>query len=787
METLWIDARCAWRRLGTAPAASIAVIGVLGLAIGITTAMFTIVDALFLRPVPFEDPAQLAIVRMRGPMGGPLGVPPAVFQAWQRSSAFERVAAARPRSALVATDAGTLKRPMALVTPDIFTVLGGVRAVRGRLFGATDVQGGVGDHVLISEDLWRTSFQYDPAIAGRATLVDGRPVTIVGVVPSDFRFPEWNTALWRASGFDAAQTPADAPIVYARLAAHVPRADALRTATTEARDAAPAYAQQWAEAVPLVAPDKAYRRAVPLFAGGVVLIFLELCTTASSLLLIGLAARRREIETRLALGAPRRRLIRQALFEGGIACAGGVVAGVGIAWLLVAAARLVVPRTILVHTLNALNVDVRALVAASLAAAAALMCACLVPAIVGTRVEARDVSQLSSRGHSETRGARAVRRGLLVGQVAAACTLLLGSILLVRSFVNLATVDRGLDSSGVLIATIVFPQKQFASPEARRAAAVDMVTQARRVPGIQQTSWSYGVPPAGGVKPSGGWTPDRPGAQPLHMEVSLFSIDEEFLALYELPLLQGRALANADPPGSVLVSERFARALWPSESAVGRSFALDDRRRFHVVGVVRDIRHPSLDKALDVPQMYEAYRDLGVLAFLNLRCDVRCPDPTLIQQRLGTSGATIEDVKPLEDKYNAQVAGPRAAAVLALIFAVTALVASAAGIFSLLSHSVARRRREFGIRVALGAPAAAVRSLVWREALSVILPGLAIGTLAGLWLARLLSASLFGIAGTDVVSWAVVIGLLAVAMIAASWRPTRMALRTAPTVLLRAE
>jgi len=204
-ESMWVDWRCALRRLGNVRSGAVGVVAVLGLAIGIVTAMFAILDALFWRPVPFAAPDQLAIVHMRGRVGGLRAVPPAVFSAWRRSPAFEQVEAARSETAFVATDEGLIKRATAFVTPGVFDLLGGVRPVRGRLFEASAARAGADDQVLISEDLWRGFFRGDPAIMGRVVAIDKRPATVIGILPSAFHFPDWNTAIWRVSDCEATQ------------------------------------------------------------------------------------------------------------------------------------------------------------------------------------------------------------------------------------------------------------------------------------------------------------------------------------------------------------------------------------------------------------------------------------------------------------------------------------------------------------------------------------------------------------------------------------------------------
>jgi len=288
LDSVWHDARHAVRRLRRRPSGLLAVVGILGLAIGITAAMFTLIDALLIRPVPFKASDQLARVRMGGEHGGIETIPASVLGAWRRSKAFAGVEAARSGTAVIVTDQGTVKRGIAQVTPGMFDLLGGVRPVGGRLFDATEGWlHGTDDRVLVSEDVWRGSYHSDPALIGRTISIDGRRSVVIGILPSEFRFPTWNTVIWRPANFESAQPTAsdDDPFVYVRFTPRVPEADALRIATIAAKEAAPKYAAQWAQAVPLAALDVDAKRAVPFLIGGVVILFLVLCANATHTLL----------------------------------------------------------------------------------------------------------------------------------------------------------------------------------------------------------------------------------------------------------------------------------------------------------------------------------------------------------------------------------------------------------------------------------------------------------------------------------------------------------------------
>ena len=683
---------------------------------------------------------------------------------------------------------------IASVTPGIFNLLGGVRPIRGRLFDASDVRNGIDDRVLLSEDLWKRLYHADPTIIGRTVSIDRKPLVVVGILPSEFRFPSWNTAIWRAIGFDA--LPASAanrrPITYVRFASNFPRPDALRIATEAARAADRTTAKLWTRVQPLAGRflDPYYQRAVPLLAGGVVLVFLVLCANVSSLLLARLTARQREFSMRSALGASRGRLIRQAFAESCVLGALGIVAGIAVGWTLVSLSRAFLPEAFLLQTLNPLNIDRRALAVTSVAGVVATLVAGLLPAWIGTRLDPDRSLRVAERGGTETRGARAATHALLIGEIALACTLLVAATLLVRSFINLANAERGLDTKGVLVATIEFSTPGLRDQRSREAAARSIEEQIGHLPGVRHVAWSYGVPPDGGAISFGNWRSDAPGTAVVDMTVDRYSVGPEFFGLYGIPLLRGRTFEPADQQGAVVVGERLARALWPGLDPIGRSFSFEaEKEPFHVIGLVREIHHPSLEASLDRPEFYEPFAGVGSYAMMSIRCSPACPNAALVRQRiLATHPAVrVVDVQALEDVYFEQLARPRAAAALGFAFAGVAVLAAAGGLFSVLSYAVGRRKREFGIRTALGASPSQIRRLVLRDGIIVALTGMAIGTASAWLLARAVATLQYGVTITDPVTWIGVLGLLAFTTVAASWRPARQAMHADPLLLLREE
>ncbi|MBZ5499050.1 MAG: ABC transporter permease [Acidobacteriia bacterium] len=792
IESLCQDVRHAVRTLAAHRSFTLAAVGMLALGIGITTAMFTIVDSLVLRPVPFRDPGQLAHLWMGSDHGGVTLVSPAVVRAWRSSPAFVAVESAVSDTGLLEADNDVVTRGVATVTPGVFKMLGGVTPLRGRLFDPTEGSPGQSDRVLVSETAWRSLFGSDEALVGRPIRLDGERLTVIGILPANFRFPSASTVLWRPTDLGSGRgEPRRASRwnktakAYVRFAPGVPREDALRLATEAARaaDSSTAGLRPWVYQL-VDHLDKYSNRAIPLLAGGVVLVFLVLCANACSLLLARLTARRREFSLRAALGASRARLMRQALVESGVLGVLGMAVGAVIAWALVSVAQALLPAALLQLTLNPPSLDERALGATCIAGFVATLAAGLLPAWLGTKADAGDSLRVVDRSGTEARGARALTRGLLVGEVALACTLLVGATLLTRSFVNLATADRGFDTSGVTTLWLNLGE----TADGREALAQTLKEEFLHMPGVQQAAWSYGIPPEGGIISSGDWISDRPGAAPVNMTVARYIVSPEFFSLYGIPIIRGRTFITSDAPTNVIVSERLGQALWPGADPLGHTLRIE-KVALQVVGIAKEINYPTLDSRDDGPELYQPYKKIGNTAMVSLRCGPSCPQAATIRRRLASTHPTVkvQDAGPLERAYSAQLVRPRAAAALAVTFAAVAVLAAAGGLFSVLSYAVSRRRREFGIRAALGASPNQIRRVVLRDGLLVATTGLAIGSLLAAALARGLASLQYGVTPYDPLSWAIVLGLIALTVLGACWRPARAAARLDPQLLLREE
>jgi len=788
--SMFDDLRHAWRRLRARAGVSALAIGMLALAVGLTTAMFTLLDALLLRPAPFKNPETLVKLAMGNERGSRGTVAPAVLRAWQNANVFDSVNAVSSRTSLLEGGFGLIARESAAVTPGVFDMLG-VRPIRGRVFTTDEGRAGADDLVIISEEVWQAAFGRDPELLGKRIVLDGQSVQVVGIMPAGFRFPAWDTAIWRPVDYQApGPTHADdQPAPYARLSQTIPAADALRVATDLALQADASLKGRWviSSALAGIRIDAYYKRALPILAGGVTLVFLVLCANVGSLLLAQYTTRRREFGVCTALGASRGRLLRQALFENVLLGLAGAAVGVALAWLLVSVSKSALPHAFLLRTLNPMGVDLRALGAATIAGVAATLAAGVLPAWIGTKPDSADSLRLVERTETPSRAARVTTRTLLVCEIALACTLLVGATLLARSFVNLVHADRGLNTHGVTTAWMDLPRGSFPDRPSRLTATNALIEAVTSVPGVAQVALSFGLPPGGGAIHFGDdWFSDIPGQAPLNLVVESYYVGPDFFSLYGIPLLRGRTFQPGDADTEVIVGERFAALMWPGLDPIGRTFRTG-KDPHHVIGLVREINHPSVEPREDRPEYYETFSAGGNYPMLSIRCNGVCPDGAMLRQKIVSSapGTRIVSLGPLDDVYDEQLAPPRAAATLTSAFAIVAMLAAAGGLFSVLSFAVGQRRREFGIRVALGAAPGSIRNLVMGEGLSVAIAGFAIGALAAWALGKALASFEYGIKSSDPLSWALVTGVVALTVAAASGRPARQAMRVNPASLLR--
>ena len=794
------DLRHAFRVLAASPALSVPVVLVLAIGIGATTSVFTVANAVLLRPLPFAEPDRLVLLdEMDVKRGNPsIGMTLPGIRDYQQQAKSLADIGAYFDGGFTLTGGGEPERVNgAWVSWNLFAVLG-VAPELGRHFVPEEDGPGLEDAVLMSHGLWQRRFGGDRSIVGQRIQVSGRSRTVVGIMPPGFRFPE-NGELWAPMSLrpNEAKRTDHFLTAIARLAPGVSREQALSDVSRileGTRQQFPAEAGHLGVTlVPLrdrLAGE--YEPALVRLLGAVLLLLAVTCTTVMNLLLARAAGRRREFAIRAALGANRRRALRQLLTEslvlGLLGAALGLVVGTTVVPALLRAAPLDVPYWIQVTP------DWRVLLFTAAVVLAATVAFGLAPALHASSANLADTLRESSRASSGPRVGR-LRQGLVALQLALSVVLLVGAGLMVRSQVNLGRVDLGFRAEDTLSFWLALPPAQYPEPRQRAAFYASLLDELRSAPGVDRVSAVSELP-----LERGGWwraigvegTDTAPlAALPDALNVV---VTPGYFQTLGIPLEGGRDFDASDGPDrpAVIVSRSLGERLWPGQDPVGRRLRVDP---FHptepwrvVTGVVSDVRaqgpRAPAPITLYVPHTYESLtamtvvmRSPGRMATLpgTARAVVARLDP-----RLPLSG--VHPVQRLVDQSQWHF---RLYTQLFVAFALIALVLAALGLAGVMSHLVVERRQEIGVRLALGAsPSDAFRLILYRV-LALVGAGLAVGVLGAAILSRALGSLLYGVPPRDLVTLVAVLGTLAVVAVLAGAIPARQAARVSPMTALR--
>ena len=799
------DVRHAVRLLRRAPAFTVVAVLTLTLGIGATTAIFSIVNGVLLRPLPFAEPERVVKVWETSPRGEQRNVvSPANYLDWSaRARSLDVLGAYRlPDGRTLVGDGEPVQVMTTDLTPSVLRVLGR-SPVLGRALVDDDMKDG--RVVLVSDRFWRTRLGAREDVIGRPLVLDDVTYTVVGVMPADFVFPSAASDVWRAlpsAEIDPTERRSHNWLVIGRVARGATIARVQSEMSTIAAGIArehPESMQGWGVNVvayheDVVAP---VRPLLFVLLGGAVVVLLVACANLANLLLARALAREREMAVRQALGAGRGRLVRQLLTESLVLATVGSAAGLLLAPPLLRGLLRFAPADL--PRLEAVGVHAPVFVFAGAITIACTLLFGLVPAL---RVAGTDLQSTLRASHDRAGGVRHARlRGaLLVGEVALSLVLLVAAGLLVRSAQRLANVDLGYRSSGVAVVQLDLPRARYAGTERHVAFFSTLEQRLRTVPGVAAVGATT-EPPASGFNMTFSFAIEgRPAPNPSGREDPQPTrvVTPEYFRTMEVPLRRGRAFTDADradTPPVVIIDEALARVHWPGEDPVGRriSFIGAQGPWLEIVGVVGGTRMRGLDQPAD-PSLYlphaqkrwpwmswltmlvraEPGRDAAELAG-SLRAAVWEQDPALGIQALTTL-----------DRLNADsIARRRFAMTLLLAFAALSLVLGMVGMYGVLSYSVAQRRREIGIRMALGADAACVRGAMLRQALLLTGAGIALGGVGALALSRVLGTLLYEVSPADPTTFAVVTALVVLVAAAAAWLPARRATRVDPLVVLR--
>ena len=802
------DIRYSLRQLARSPGFALAAVVTIALGVGANTAIFSVVNAALLRPLPYPAADRIVAVRELIDGGEAVLSPPNMMDFRAERSLFAAMAGTYNTSFALTGDGAAEHLVGAAATEDFFRVVG-TPPLLGRAFRSEDARQGAAPVVVLREDLWRRRWGGDSSILGRSIRLDGVARTVVGVMPASLGYPDPATELWTPLGFSeeelATQRGAHYLDVLARLAPDVTleQANAGLRAIAARLAAAHPRTNEGESAVALSLREALVgdlETALVVMLGAVGFVLLVACANVASLLLTRAVGRGRELAVRTALGAGRGRIVRQLLVESLIlALAGGAAGLLLAAWgvdalvamrpeALATVGEVALDRTVLLFTLG-------------VTMASALVFGLLPAVMASRRIELASGLRDGGAGAIGARGAQRVRGLLVVAEVSLAVVLLAGAGLLVRSFQRLTSVDPGFDPAGVLTFNVGLPEAEYDGPKARRFIE-ELTERLAAIPGVTAVGASSILPLSGSAYGislteldgrSFAEDPDAPSVQ-----VRLAT--PGYLRAMGIELRRGRDLAptdGAEAPRVLLVNEAAAALLWPRGDALGRRMTIGtrfelggDRAGGEVVGVVGDVRELRVSRPAR-PTVYLPHAQWPVdLMGLAVRAG---GDPTSLvalareQVRAVDPNVPIFGVLTMEQRLTGAVATQRFYMLLLGAFAAAALVLAAVGIYGVLAFGVAQRSREIGIRVALGARPGDVAGLVARSGIALAATGLLLGVAGAVALTRVLRGLLYEVEPTDPATLALVSLLLLAVAAAAAILPARRATRVDPMAALRSE
>jgi putative ABC transport system permease protein len=790
------EVRGALRVLRRQPAFAAAVVFTLAVGIAAATVIFSMVDGLLLRPVPFSEPERLVEVRAKQGDYTSQFVDAEAAAIWHgQEDVFEDVRAHSKRSVTLMGQGEPQSLMSALVEPGFLPMIG-VAPIIGRGFLDEDAVPGRDRVVLLGNELWRSTFAGAPDVIGKTIRLDDEPHTVVGVLPPTVRYLPGSLVHLLLPLPDTAQTV----LLIARTPAGttVARAQARLDGVAAILERERPRDRGWGVQLAPLQNINGGRvgEGLLVLAGAVALLLAIACANAAGLLLLRGAGRQQEFAIRRALGGTRGSLVSQLLAESlGLALLAGAL-GVILAYWGLKVVLAFIPENVIRFSYTEVQLDVRVLGFALIITILAGLVFGLIPAFRATAVSQSLAS--AGRGATATRGQRKLRGGLVVAELALAVMLLAGAALLGHSLLRLIAVDPGFEPDGLIVSTLSLPSSRYETSDTRAAFRQRLEETLRAVPGVLGVSQSLG-----GVPPHSSFmvgprleTADGhvPASQPETLPFG--NVDTAFFSVLGIPILEGRSFRIDDAPsdlGHVVIDRDLARFLWPDQSAVGKRFRRDtDAPWLTVVGVAGSVQLAGPGSHLGEFEIYfptgqgsgggyftVAARVTGdaSAAVAALRSAIRALDPDVPIQSLQTAGTY----------YGEALAMPRFLSGIMIAFAAVALVLAAVGMYGLIAYDVARRTREIGVRVALGARGSRIVGDVFASGMFLVAAGIALGLAGALALGRSVRGLLFGIAPSDPVTLAVAVVVLVGACALALLLPARRAAGVAPMEALRVE
>jgi predicted permease len=812
MGSLLQDIRYAIRGLLRAPGFAIVALLTLAVGIGANTAMFSVLNAVLLRPLPYREPSRIVALQQSNPAIPGLevtGVSPLEYLDYtQRTHAFSAVGGVIVSSANLTGGSEPQRIKTGRITPSVFDVLG-VEPMYGRRFRPEEDHYGGPAVVILSYSLWRQHFNADRSVIGKTVRLDNVPYTVIGVMPGSFKFPYDGTPYYEpAQAWVPMQfTPGDMQNrtdgydvqAFARMKDGVTLAKAQQDADAARisfqADHRDIYNGKF-QPVTRITPMKqmavsAVRSVVLVLFGAVLFVLLIMCANIANLLLVRATGRSREIGIRTALGASSLRLARQLITEsvllavlGGV---GGLLVGYGAVRIISRIGSVELPR------LSEVSVDVPVLLFTLGASLFTGILFGLAPAFRAWRVDIRTAINAGSQQGGTARGSHRWNNTLVVVETGAAMVLLVAAGLLINSFIRVLRVAPGFDPSNVLIVRTAFDKASYPTPAVRNTAKERLLRQFAAMPGVQSVGATTQLPLADeraiGVHIEG------EAANEFHMIANELVTPTYFQAM-GISLLRGRGFTEQDRPDKpfvAVISDSMAGKFWPGQDAIGKRFEWGGRWGFTVVGVVADARLSALDAA-PAPTVYMSMLQTEGGQSNSVAFAIRAvsnPAGLMEQARRAVwsvdPNLPVYDVMTMNAVISESLARRRFTTVVLGIFAGISLLLAAVGLYGVLSYSVAQRTREMGLRMALGASPGAVRALVLRAGLALVAIGVALGVIGAAAATHVMSNMLFGIPLIDPTTYVGVAALFLLIAMLACYAPARRATKVDPMVALREE
>lgn len=800
LETVAQDIRYAFRSLRKSRGFVTVAILALTLGIGANTAVFTVINGVLLRPLPFPDAERLVLISYRvtrGPFQSGPGIADSYYIPFRNQSRSFDGMTTFGAAQVTMTGVGEASRLMAAtVTPSFFPVLQ-VSPMLGRGFVAGE---GRADLVVLGEKLWRNRFAANPSILGRTVSLDGTPRKVVGVMPKGFTFPN-DADMWLP--LEAAIDPHNSyfrPAV-GRLRPTVTKQQAQAEFEAFAHHVNPSPAENRDGLLPEILPLKELlvgqiKRSLLVFMGAVGFVLLIACANVANLLLMRGASRRQEIAVRSALGARRGRLIRQLLTESVLVSLAGGIGGtllalVGVPALLALAPQGRIPR------IEEIHVDGYVLAFTFGLAVLTGLVFGIAPAFNATKLRLTEPLNQSARTLST--GRERLRGALVIAEIALALVLLTGAGLMVKSFLRMRAVNPGFRPDNILTMSVDLPESLYRKAVDMRAFHTRTLEKLASVPGVEAAGMVNWLP----LRPmliQGDFHVEDGRRLPPRYVVAKPGVSPDYFRVMGIKLLGGRVFTDRDvdsAPGVAVISKSVAQAVWPSEDPIRKRITLSDHPTpkdwLTIVGIVDDVRQTDLTSKPS-PAIYQPYQQVRSNFFLGHMAFVvrTAANPMSIAPAMQSVLREVDKDQPLAiaamtDVVAATTAEPWFQARLISIFSMLALVLSAIGIYGVLAYAVTERTREIGIRMALGADSSDITRMVLRRSLVLTIAGLTMGVIGALAVTRVLSKFLFDVKPTDPATFAIVAAMLATVALVAGLMPARRASRVDPLIALRCE